>query len=80
MEPSEKAKVGLCSGCRHARVVRTPRSRFWLCRLAAVDPRFDRYPRLPVIRCIGFEPGTPEEPASGDEPPGTPDSEATGER
>jgi len=53
--------VGLCSVCRHARRVTTPRSVFWMCRLAATDPRFERYPRLPVESCEGYEPGTPEE-------------------
>ena len=53
--------VGLCRACRHARIVETPRSRFWLCRLSATDPRFERYPRLPVLRCEGFEEGVPEQ-------------------
>jgi hypothetical protein len=61
--------VGLCATCRNARVVTTPRSTFWLCRLAAVDPRFARYPRLPVLACAGYERGprdaTPE-PATDD--------------
>lgn len=60
MHRSEIAQVGLCLTCRHARVVETPRSRFWLCGLAAADPRFARYPRLPVIECSGFEPAEEE--------------------
>ena len=58
--PTREA-IGLCRGCRHARIVETPRSRFWLCRLSAIDPRFERYPRLPVLRCEGYEPGTPDQ-------------------
>jgi hypothetical protein len=57
-------RVGLCATCRHARVLETPRSVFWRCLLAAEDPRFDKYPRLPVIECIGYarvEPATPTE-------------------
>jgi hypothetical protein len=27
---------------------------FFLCRLSATDPRFPKYPRLPVLRCDGF--------------------------
>lgn len=47
---------GLCSRCRHARIVDTRRgSRFWRCARAASDPRFPRYPVLPVLRCPGFE-------------------------
>jgi hypothetical protein len=50
------ARVGLCFTCRHARRVPTPRATYWLCELAASDPRFDKYPRLPVLACPGYEP------------------------
>ena len=53
---------GLCRDCRHARRVTTPRSVFWLCRRSATDPSFPRYPRLPVIACRGYEPGSGAEP------------------
>ena len=47
---------GLCGGCRHGRAIRSDRgSTFWLCRLSATDPRFPRYPALPVLACAGFE-------------------------
>jgi hypothetical protein len=37
-------------------VINTPRgSTFYLCRLSETDPRFDKYPRLPVIRCAGYQ-------------------------
>ena len=50
------SRVGLCRRCRHSRVVESRRgSRFWLCRLSSEDPRFPRYPVLPVTRCVGFE-------------------------
>jgi hypothetical protein len=29
-----------------------------MCGRSRHDPRFARYPRLPVLRCAGFEPGT----------------------
>jgi hypothetical protein len=46
----------LCDACRFARRVESRRgSVFLLCRRSEVDPRFPRYPRLPVIRCAGFE-------------------------
>ena len=57
-DPSAKAgatQVGLCRTCRHSKRVETPRSVFWMCGLAAVDPRFVKYPRLPVIECDGYE-------------------------
>jgi hypothetical protein len=47
---------GLCATCRHARVVQSARgSTFYLCRLAEVDPRFVRYPQLPMLKCAGYE-------------------------
>ena len=47
---------GLCGLCRHARIIvsRTG-SRFYLCELSRHLPEFARYPRLPVLRCRGFE-------------------------
>lgn len=62
--------IGLCERCRHARVVETRRSVFWLCGRAAGDPRFEKYPRLPVIACVGFEEGAreaPLEPGQGED-------------
>ncbi|HEY7501605.1 MAG TPA: hypothetical protein VH740_24000 [Vicinamibacterales bacterium] len=51
--------AGLCGQCIHAHVIRNDRgSRFYLCRLSAVDERFPKYPRLPVIQCSGFTPST----------------------
>lgn len=50
---------GLCGRCVNARVVSTRSgSRFYLCELSRVLPQFPRYPRLPVLRCAGFEPTT----------------------
>jgi len=60
--PNDSDEVGLCAGCRHARVVETPRSRFWMCGRAASDARFARYPRLPVLECEGYEPPDREAP------------------
>jgi hypothetical protein len=56
MEPDLRITVGLCANCRHA--FRTPHPRggrdYWRCALAETDPRFERYPRLPVLRCSGY--------------------------
>lgn len=47
---------GLCAACLHARVVTNDRgSRFVLCGRARTDPRFPRYPALPVRACPGYE-------------------------
>jgi hypothetical protein len=47
---------GLCRDCRHGRRVPGRATLFWLCERAAADPSFPRYPRLPVLRCRGYEP------------------------
>ena len=48
--------AGLCASCVHARPTGNARgSTFVLCGRAATDPRFPRYPGLPVLRCAGFE-------------------------
>jgi hypothetical protein len=53
----EPPATGLCDSCVHQRVVANTRgSRFSLCMLSRSDPRFPRYPRLPVERCEGYEP------------------------
>jgi hypothetical protein len=48
--------AGLCALCRHARSAGNARgSVFVLCRRSATDPRFPRYPALPVMACAGFD-------------------------
>ena len=57
----EEQGAGLCARCAHALVIRNDRgSRFYLCRLAASDARFVKYPQLPLHRCAGFVP-SPED-------------------
>ncbi|PYN36424.1 MAG: hypothetical protein DME01_07780 [Candidatus Rokuibacteriota bacterium] len=52
---------GLCAGCTHARVVTSARgASFVLCGRSRTDERFAKYPRLPVLACVGFE--APEQP------------------
>jgi hypothetical protein len=52
-------QAGLCDSCRHQKVIRNTRgSRFSMCLRAKTEPdRFPRYPRLPVVRCEGYEAG-----------------------
>jgi len=55
-ERERLARVGQCSLCRHARAIRSAKnSEFWLCERSNSDPRFAKYPRLPVRACPGFE-------------------------
>jgi hypothetical protein len=47
---------GLCSDCLHARRLESARgSVFLLCNLSLTDPRFPKYPRLPVLACDGYK-------------------------
>lgn len=47
---------GICDRCRHQRLVPNTRgSVFSLCERSRTDPRFPRYPRIPVLSCPGFE-------------------------
>jgi len=57
-----RVPAGLCDRCTHQRVVRTGRgAQFSLCERHKTDPRFAKYPRLPVVSCPGFD----ERSASG---------------
>lgn len=47
---------GLCAACVHLRLLASKRSVFVRCGLAETDPRFVRYPPIPVRLCPGFRP------------------------
>jgi hypothetical protein len=56
-EPEQSVEPGLCGTCRNASIVRSDRgSVFHRCLLAHKDGAFAKYPRLPVLRCVGWEP------------------------
>ncbi len=61
--------VGLCARCVHSRQVVTPLALYWMCERALTDARFEKYPRLPMFACAGFEKPAAEEPP-GEPPPG----------
>jgi hypothetical protein len=48
------APPGLCATCEHLRLAASARSVFVRCGLADSDPRFPRYPPLPVVACSGY--------------------------
>jgi hypothetical protein len=49
--------AGLCDSCRYQRIVRNTRgSVFSMCERSQTDERFAKYPRLPVLQCVGYEP------------------------
>ncbi len=48
--------AGLCADCLHSRRLESERgSVFILCNLSQTDPRFPKYPRLPVLSCDGYK-------------------------
>jgi propionyl-CoA synthetase len=55
------AEPGLCAGCRHAKLNETRRGTAYLrCARATWDDSLPRYPRLPVVKCAGFQPTLPD--------------------
>ena len=59
----ERVRAGLCSDCLHARRLESARgSVFLLCNLSLTDPRFPKYPRLPVFACDGHRRGVNKSP------------------
>ncbi len=66
MQDVTELRAGLCGRCVHAKEVVSDRGSVFLrCRLAERDPRFPKYPRLPVVECAGF--------VAAAQPPGAPD-------
>src|SRR5207245_8960994 len=60
--------VGLCLTCRWMRSIANRRgSTFYRCGLADSDPRFPRYPPLPVLSCNGYERAGPDTEGRGGE-------------
>ena len=60
-EGSNLPEVGLCSQCLQMREIHSDRgSTFYMCQLSATDPRFPKYPRLPVLQCLGYQPSKPD--------------------
>ena len=57
MSQQSDERVGLCATCVHSLIVTSSKgSIFYRCRLADTDPRFVRYPALPVRSCSGYTP------------------------
>jgi hypothetical protein len=55
-ERRQDTREGLCRTCRYRlEIVSAKGSRFVLCERSKTDPRFARYPPLPVSRCAGYE-------------------------
>lgn len=60
--------IGLCAACKHVHLVKSAKgSYFVMCRRAKIDPRFSKYPVLPVFYCPGFEQIEQDQPESQEE-------------
>jgi len=48
-------ELGLCADCVNAQRMQSSKgSVFLFCALSKTDPRFAKYPRLPVLSCSGY--------------------------
>ena len=53
---SPSPPAGLCETCLHCKTIRSGRgSVFRMCLMHEKDPRFAKYPRIPVLQCPGYE-------------------------
>lgn len=53
--PSRSRPAGLCDSCRYQRIVKNTRgSVFSMCERSKTDDRFPKYPRIPVLECVGY--------------------------
>ena len=66
MDDLERLRIGLCLDCRYRRIVQGGRSIFYMCQRSFTDPDFPKYPRLPVIRCAGYDPSPPDPSSHSD--------------
>lgn len=59
-QPPESVLAGLCADCANAKKLRTKIDAvIYLCGLAAVQAKFPKFPRLPVLACAGYEKARP---------------------
>lgn len=64
MRPRDPS-FGLCGSCRYRReVIGRLGATYLLCRRSESDSNYPKYPRLPLLRCAGYEEGEGE----GEEP------------
>ena len=55
VEADVEADVGFCGACTFAWRVENRRGAiFYMCGRSAADPRYPKYPLLPVLECPGF--------------------------
>jgi hypothetical protein len=55
-QAGKRVNAGLCGDCAYARRIESAfDSTFFLCELSFTDPRFPKYPRLPLLSCNGYK-------------------------
>ncbi len=65
MNAPPRPEPGLCATCVNAKRVFSDRgSGFVQCLVHRTDPRFPKYPRLPVLACPAYRSRSAESPAS----------------
>lgn len=53
--PNPTSLAGLCASCTNAKVITSDRgSVFYRCLISEKNPRFPKYPRLPVVNCSAY--------------------------
>ncbi|TAK13600.1 MAG: hypothetical protein EPO32_04725 [Anaerolineae bacterium] len=57
--PAFPPNAGLCRACRHAHLIESARGSVFLLCQAAKEFSLPKYPHLPVVACIAFQPQTP---------------------
>ncbi len=62
MPPDAPPEAGLCTSCQYIReIVSGKGSRFYYCGRSVTDPRYPKYPRLPVRECAGYRASPPQD-------------------
>jgi hypothetical protein len=56
VERDNTVKRGLCFDCNYSRRIEGKAQNYYLCERSFSNPSFHKYPRLPVVRCVGYEP------------------------
>jgi hypothetical protein len=53
---ADASQLGLCLNCQYGRRIEAKETTvYFLCERSLTDPIFPKYPRLPVLRCSGYD-------------------------
>jgi hypothetical protein len=69
MNTKGRIEAGLCQTCQHVKIIENVnQSRFYRCLLSDSNTDFQKYPRLPVLTCSGYQPQKQSIQLKGDNP------------